>query len=392
MVFPTANQASKSISDQNVGPEKQTFSSIYAAVAPAGENGNLNSVNVSNDDKYGNIRTEDTEVPPPPVYVPVKAATGRKQRSGWCLAGTFGAGVLVALTLVALTVVFVKVLCGDKKSGWVAVDDEHKCHEHKHGDDNDHDLRHLMRGKRPYMEPGTYVLEWMEIEDGIWGIDVPNFGHDAFGNIGYQYSIVVDFHKQLAAIKVGDSTNAFAPECYVGHTYDLGIPDQDVVQDFLGDVEHKMSMHVDKMQYYYFDPVPLQQGRSVGDAIENFCSGVPTFALEPVVAEIKEEVEKILELLGTSYEDMGELVDDLVESSVELMAGDRDKIKDVFEHMEEVLTYVPQLPSGKYSFEGKHGVALSLNIRRTKREEMKLRKNLWALLEGEEEEDDEMMT
>ena len=113
MVIPTANQANKPVSGQNVNPEKQTFSSVYVA---AGDNENLNAANVHHDENYVNTRAGDANVPPPPVYVPVKAANGRKKRSGWCLAGTFGAGMLVALIIVALTVVLVQVFCGNKKS------------------------------------------------------------------------------------------------------------------------------------------------------------------------------------------------------------------------------------------------------------------------------------
>ena len=60
MVIPTANQANKPVSDQNVNPEKQTFSSVYVA---AGDNENLNAANVHHDENYGNTRAGDANVP-----------------------------------------------------------------------------------------------------------------------------------------------------------------------------------------------------------------------------------------------------------------------------------------------------------------------------------------
>ena len=76
----------------------------------------------------------------------------------------------------------------------------------------------------------------------------------------------------------------------MAHAWDMGIPAREVVEHFLEDVEEELAMHVDKMQYYYFDPVPLEEGRRLGKAIQEFCGGLETFALEPVVEEIKEQV------------------------------------------------------------------------------------------------------
>ena len=96
--------------------------------------------------------------------------------------------------------------------------------------------------------------------------------------------------------------------------------------------------------------------------------------------------QEILDLLGTSYEEIGEVVDSFVESAVELKSGDKEAIRGMMEATEELLTYVPHLPSGTYEFQGRHGVAMSLNIRRPKRDEMNLRKQLWRRLGGMDQE------
>ena len=114
MVIPTATHSNKPISDPTAPEKTASFSFTWAS--NDNENLSANDSNGVNEEKYGQTRANNAAVPPAPVYIPAKTASGRKKRSGWCLAATFGAGVLVGLIIVALTVVFVHVFSEGKKS------------------------------------------------------------------------------------------------------------------------------------------------------------------------------------------------------------------------------------------------------------------------------------